>query len=164
MDKNYSSTDGVWLRIYKKNSKVASVSYEEAVDDALCYGWIDGQRKSHDELSFLQKFTPRRSKSIWSKKNIENVARLEKEGRMMPAGKAEIEKAKNDGRWEASYDSQANMVVPEDFVKAVKGNKKAYEFYCTLSRSSLFIICMQLQTAKKPETRANRFKKLYSML
>ena len=156
--------DGVWLRIYKKNSNVASVSYEEAIDDALCYGWIDGQRKSHDELSFLQKFTPRRSKSIWSKKNIENVARLEKEGMMMPAGKAEIEKAKNDGRWEASYDSQANMVVPEDFVEAVKENKKAYEFYCTLSRSSLFIICMQLQTAKKRETRNNRFNKLLDML
>jgi uncharacterized protein YdeI (YjbR/CyaY-like superfamily) len=150
LDTNHSNTNGIWLRIYKKNSNVVSVSYDEAVDDALCYGWIDGQRKSYDELSFLQKFTPRRANSIWSKKNIENVTRLEKEGRIMPKGQHEIEEAQKDGRWEASYDSQANMTVPEDFVEAVKQNKKAYEFYCTLSRSSLFIICMQLQSAKKP--------------
>ena len=123
---NHKKVIGVWLKIFKKGSNIKSVSYEDAVDEALCYGWIDGQRKRHDEDSFLQKFTPRREKSIWSKKNIENVARLEKEGRIMHAGKAEIERAKNDGRWEASYDSQSTMVVPEDFVEAVKQDKKAY--------------------------------------
>ena len=131
---------------------------------ALCYGWIDGQRKKQDEDYFLQKFTPRREKSIWSKKNIENIERLSKEGRIMPAGLAEIERAKKDGRWQASYDSQATMVVPEDFLEEVRKNKNALAFYETLSRSSLFAICLQLQTAKKPETRAKRFDKLLEML
>ena len=164
LEANCKKFNGIWLRIFKKSSNIKSVSYEEAVDEALCYGWIDGQRKKHDEESFLQKFTPRRDKSIWSKKNIENVARLEKEGKMTMVGRAEVERAKNDGRWEAAYDMQSTMVMPEDFVEAVKKDKKAYEFYSSLNRSSIFAICMQLQTAKKPETREKRFNKLLEML
>lgn len=105
LDENHAKADGVWLRLYKKASGVPTVSYAEALDEALCYGWIDGQKKSYDEVSFLQKFTPRRPKSMWSKRNIKHVARLTEQGLMMPAGILEVERAKEDGRWAAAYDT-----------------------------------------------------------
>jgi len=125
LEKNYSESDGIWLRIFKKDSGKKTVTQDEALDEALCFGWIDGQRKKHDEVSFLQKFTPRRAKSIWSKRNREKTAKLIKEGRITPAGLAEIERAKSDGRWARAYDSPKNMVVPADFLKELKKNKKA---------------------------------------
>jgi uncharacterized protein YdeI (YjbR/CyaY-like superfamily) len=164
LEKNYEDQTGIWLRIFKKDSGVASVNYALALDEALCYGWIDGQVKSIDEKSYMQKFTPRRLRSMWSKRNIENVKRLKKEGRMRPSGIKEVEKAKADGRWENSYDSPSNMTVPEDLLIELSKDKKAAEFFNTLSKINKYSIVWRLQTARKPETRANRMKVIIEML
>lgn len=164
LDKNQERSDGIWLRIYKKNSGVETVTYSEALDEALCYGWIDGQKKAYDAESFLQKFTPRRRKSMWSKRNREHVQRLIKEKRMTAAGKAEIDAAKKDGRWEQAYDASSTMTVPADFLKALKKDKKAYEFFKTLNKANIFAITWRLQTARKPETRAKRMESLLVMM
>jgi uncharacterized protein YdeI (YjbR/CyaY-like superfamily) len=160
----HAQLDGVWIKVAKKASGIASVTHDEALDVALCYGWIDGQRKTYDSQFFLQKFTPRRPKSLWSKRNVAKVAKLTAAGKMQPAGLAEVEAAKRDGRWEAAYDSPKNMVVPEDFLKALEENKQALAFYKTLSKSSIYTIAWRLQTAKKPETRRRRFDALLVML
>jgi uncharacterized protein YdeI (YjbR/CyaY-like superfamily) len=123
--KNHDKSTGVWMKLAKKDSGISSVTYMEAIDIALCYGWIDGQSKKFDEKYYLQKFTPRRPKSIWSKINVEKVERLIKSGQMQPAGLKAIEAAKADGRWAQAYDSPKNMSVPEDFQKALDKNKKA---------------------------------------
>jgi uncharacterized protein YdeI (YjbR/CyaY-like superfamily) len=164
LEKNYEDQTGIWLRIFKKDSGVASVNYALALDEALCYGWIDGQVKGIDEQSYMQKFTPRRLRSMWSKRNIENVKRLKKEGRMRPSGIKEVEKAKADGRWENSYDSPSNMTVPEDLLIELSKDKKAAEFFNTLSKINKYSIVWRLQTARKPETRANRMKVIIEML
>lgn len=164
LEKNHSTSDGVWLKIFKKDSGRRTVTHAEALDEALCFGWIDGQRNIYDEISFLQKFTPRRPRSIWSKRNQEHVARLIKEDRMTPAGLKEIEAAKNDGRWERAYDSPKNMEVPADFLKELKKNKKAYDFFQTLNKTNKFAIAFRLHTAKKPETRERRMKAFLEML
>ena len=155
---------GVWIQMAKKATGISSVDWDEAVDVALCHGWIDGQRNSLDAEYFLQKYTPRRARSIWSKRNIDKITRLTAEGRMRPAGLAEVEKAKKDGRWEAAYGSSKEMVVPEDFLKAVKKSKKAQATYDTLKAAGRFAISFRLHTAKKPETRARRFEALLAML
>ena len=162
--KHHDQLDGVWIKMAKKASGVASVTHDEALDVALCYGWIDGQRKTYDSRFFLQKFTPRRPKSLWSKRNINKVAELTAAGRMQPSGLAEVEAAKQDGRWEAAYDSPKNMVVPEDFLKALGENKQAQAFFNTLSKSNVYAIAWRLETAKKPETRKRRFDALLAML
>ncbi len=164
LKKNHATADGVWARLYKKDTGIPSMNAQQGIDEVLCYGWIDGQSKSYDEKSWLQKYTPRRARSMWSKRNRENVGRLIKEGRMQPAGLAEIERAKQDGRWDAAYDSPATMTIPEDFKKAVEKSKKAQATFDTLSKSSLYAIAWRLQTAKKPETRERRFKVLLEML
>ena len=160
----HAQLDGVWIKVAKKASGIASVTHDEALDVALCYGWIDGQRKTYDSQFFLQKFTPRRPKSLWSKRNVAKVAKLTAAGKMQPAGLAEVEAAQRDGRWEAAYDSPKNMAVPEDFLKALEENKQALAFYNTLSKSSIYTIAWRLQTAKKPETRRRRFDALLAML
>lgn len=164
LDEHHANTDGVWLRFYKKASGVASVTYDGALDEALCYGWIDGLVKRYDEQSYLQKFTPRRQRSMWSKRNIEHVARLTAAGLMMPAGHAEVARAQADGRWQAAYDSPKNMVIPEDFMRAVRKRKSTLAFFESLNKSALFVISYRLQTAKKPETRARRFAVLLEAL
>lgn len=164
MAKNHASPDGLWLQIYKKDAGMASVSRAEALDVALCYGWIDGQALKHNELSYLQKFTPRRARSIWSKINIGHIARLTKAGRMQPAGIAEVERAKADGRWENAYDSPSNMEIPADFLKALAKKPKAKKFFETLNKTNLFAIGWRLQTAKKPETRERRMQAILAML
>lgn len=164
LSKNYEQTTGFWMRIYKKGSNVKSINYAEALDEALCYGWIDGQKKSYDEQSFLQRFTPRRSRSIWSKRNIENVGRLEKEGRLKPSGLKEIEAAKADGRWTAAYDSPSRMQVPDYFINELLKNKEAFAFYESLNKTNKYAITWRLQTAKKPETREKRMKQILEML
>ena len=164
LGKNYDSSAGIWLKIYKKDSGVTSITYAEALDVALCYGWIDGQKKTFDDLSWLQKFCPRREKSGWSKINIGHVERLIKENRMQPAGLLAVEKAKADGRWEQAYDSQSNMSIPDDFLKALDKNKKAKAFFATLNKANLYAIGYRLQTAKKPETREKRMKAILEML
>lgn len=164
LEKNHASADGIWLQLFKKDSGIASINHSEALDEALCYGWIDGQAKSYDERSYLQKFTPRRARSIWSKRNIEHIARLDKAGKMRPAGWKEVEAAKSDGRWERAYDSPANMVMPEDFMQRLSKNKKSAAFFDSLSKTNKFAIGWRLQTAKKPETREKRMKTILEML
>ncbi|HSY17622.1 MAG TPA: YdeI/OmpD-associated family protein [Candidatus Acidoferrales bacterium] len=161
---NHDKCDGIWLRLFKKDSGKASVTYAEALDQALCFGWIDGQVKSLDELSWVQKFTPRRARSRWSKRNTEHVERLGNAGMMMPAGLLAVEAAKADGRWHTAYDSPRNAKPPEDFLKALGKDKKAKAFFETLNRANVYAIVYRLQTAKKPETRARRMETILAML
>ena len=164
LEKNHLDSSGIWLRIFKKNSGVLSVNYDQALDEALCFGWIDGQVKSYDELSYIQKFTPRRARSMWSKRNIEHVKRLENEGRMRASGIKEAEAAKNDGRWDNSYDSPSNMTIPEDFMNELSKDPVTAGFYNNLNKTNKYAIAWRLQTAKKPETRAKRMKAIIEML
>ncbi|RYD58620.1 MAG: bacteriocin-protection protein, YdeI/OmpD-associated family [Sphingobacteriales bacterium] len=161
---HHTQPDGIWLRIFNKESGEKTVTYAEALDEALCYGWIDGQKKKLDKVSWLQKFTPRRSKSIWSKRNIEHIERLTNEKRMKPAGLKEFEAAKQDGRLAAAYDSPANSAPPEDFLKLLEKNKKAKVFFDTLNKTNKYAITWRLQTAKKPETREKRMNLILEML
>lgn len=161
---NHASTLGIWLRIAKKASGVASVTYDEALEEALCYGWIDGQKKTYDEGSWLQKFTPRGAKSIWSKVNREKVLALIERGRMQPAGHAQIERARQDGRWDAAYDSQKVAAVPDDLAAALEANPAAKAFFATLKSTNRYAILFRIQTAKKPETRAKRIAQFVEML
>ncbi|PKP33457.1 MAG: bacteriocin-protection protein, YdeI/OmpD-associated family [Bacteroidetes bacterium HGW-Bacteroidetes-16] len=164
LEQNHRNSNGVWLRIYKKDTGIPTTTHAQALEEALCFGWIDGQAKKYDEASYLQKFTPRRAKSIWSKRNVDYVAQLEKEGRMKSAGREQIEAAKADGRWDRAYDSPVNMTMPEDFLKELAKNKKAQAFFKTLNKTNTFAIGWRLQTAKKPETREKRMKMILEML
>lgn len=162
--KNHVKSSGLWLRLFKKDSGVASVTYAEALDEALCYGWIDGQLDKYDEKSWLRKFTPRRPKGVWSKRNIEHVNRLIGAGKMKPAGLKEVKAAKADGRWGRAYDSPSAMQVPDDFLRELAKHKKAQAFFETLNRANTYAIAWRLQTAKKPETRAKRMQAILAML
>jgi uncharacterized protein YdeI (YjbR/CyaY-like superfamily) len=164
LEKHHTQTEGVWLKFYKKASGKESINYDEALDEALCYGWIDAVVNKYDEESYIQKFTPRRAKSMWSKRNREHIARLTKLGKMTKSGLQEVEKAKADGRWESAYDSPVNMVVPEDFLKKLAQNPKAKAFFDTLNKTNTYAICWRLQTAKKPETREKRMNAIIEML
>jgi uncharacterized protein YdeI (YjbR/CyaY-like superfamily) len=164
LDENHATVNGVWIQFYKKGSGIASITYAEALDVALCYGWIDAQLKSIDELSYKQHFTPRRPKSIWSKRNIEHIARLTNEGRMKPAGLKEAETAKADGRWDQAYDSPGNMNLPDDFLAELSKNKEAFAFYESLNKANKYAIAWRIQTAKRPETRDKRMKDILEML
>ena len=164
MTKEHARAPGLLLRIYKKDSGVSSVTYAEAVEQALCFGWIDGQKQSLDANSWLQKLTPRRARSRWSKINVGHADRLIREGRMRPAGLKEVEAAKADGRWAAAYDSPANATMPPEFVAELARNAKAKQFYATLNKTNLFSIAHRLQTAKRPETKNKRIKLIIEML
>jgi len=162
--KDHNRSEGIWLRIYKKDSGLATVTYAEALDQALCFGWIDGQKKPYDKQSWLQKFTPRRPKSGWSKNNTQHAERLMMCGEMAPAGLREVNAAKADGRWKAAYDSFGNAAVPADFLKELVKNKQAKVFFETLNKTNLYSIAYRLQTAKKPETREKRMHTIIEML
>jgi uncharacterized protein YdeI (YjbR/CyaY-like superfamily) len=164
MKKSYATSTGIFLRLYKKASGVSSIVYAEALDVALCYGWIDGLKLSHDNISFLQKFSPRRAKSVWSKRNVEHVSRLEKEDRIQESGRKQIEAAKADGRWQNAYDTPANTKVPTEFLKRLEKNKKAKAFFDTLNKTNTFMIAVQVTSAKKPETKERRIVKILEML
>jgi uncharacterized protein YdeI (YjbR/CyaY-like superfamily) len=164
MEQNHETVPGVWLKFAKKGSGITTINHPISLDVALCYGWIDGQSKSLDEIYYLQKFTPRGKKSLWSKINRENVARLIKLKKMKPAGLLVIESAKADGRWDAAYDSPKNMEIPNDFLKELKKDKKAYEFFLSLNKTNTYAIAWRLQTAKKPETLMNRMKVILEIL
>jgi uncharacterized protein YdeI (YjbR/CyaY-like superfamily) len=164
LEANHSASSGVWLRLAKKSSKSKSVSYDDALDVALCYGWIDGQGKGEDESYTLQKFTPRSKRSVWSKRNREKVAALIESGAMRPAGLSEIERAKKDGRWAAAYDSPSSMKVPPDFQAALNRAPEASTTFKSLDGRNRYAILLQLQTAKKPETRARRMERFIAML
>jgi len=156
--------NGIWLRIFKKDSGEKTITYDEALDEALCFGWIDGQKKTYDEKSWLQKFTPRRSKSIWSKRNKARVVLLIEEKRMQPPGLEEIETAKKDGRWDKAYDSPSQMEIPSDFLAILEKDQQVYEFYKTLNKANIYAIAWRLQTAKTLETREKRMKVLLEMM
>jgi uncharacterized protein YdeI (YjbR/CyaY-like superfamily) len=164
LDAEHADSDGVWIKFAKKGSGVESVAYAEAVDVALCYGWIDSLVKSLDERFYLQKFTPRRAKSKWSRVNREKIDELTKQGRMKPAGLAQVELAKADGRWDAAYASPANADVPADLQRALNANSKAAKFWAGLNKSNRYAIIFQLEDAKKPETRGRRLEKFMGML
>jgi len=164
LEKNHNRLHGVWLRFYKKASGVPSVTYDEALDEALCYGWIDGQLKPYDAKSWLRKFTPRREKSPWSRRNIEHVQRLIKTGKMKDAGLREVQAAKADSRWKNAYDPGSTMTMPADFLKRLSKNKKTKAFFETLNKANTYAIAWRLQTAKKPETRDKRMKAILTML
>ena len=164
LTKEHDRAPGLLLRIYKKDSGVPSVTYAEALDQALCFGWIDGQKLPFDATSWVQKFTPRRARSGWSKKNVAHVDRLIREGQMTPAGLKEAEAAKADGRWAAAYDSPATATVPREFVTELARNAKAKQFYATLNKANLYAIAYRLQTAKRPETKIKRMKMIIEML
>jgi uncharacterized protein YdeI (YjbR/CyaY-like superfamily) len=159
-----ASSKGVWLKLFKKGSGVASVSYAEALEEALVWGWIDGQRKAHDEAAFLQKFTPRGPRSLWSKINRERVLALIEAGKMQPPGLAAVERAKRDGRWEAAYDSPSRAVAPEDFLAALGKSPQAQAFFETLNAANRYALFFRLQTVKKAETRARRIALFVEML
>ena len=164
LDEHQAESAGVWLRLAKKGAEITSISYAEALDVALCYGWIDGQKKSYDEASWLQKFTRRGAKSIWSKINRDKVEALISNGQMQPAGLAAIELAKQDGRWDAAYDSARSATVPSDFQAALDENLRAKAFFATLNRGNRYAILFRLQTAKKAETRLKRIQQFIKML
>jgi len=164
LEKEHARAPGLLLRIYKKDSGAPSVTYAEALDQALCFGWIDGQKLPFDATSWLQKFTPRKAKSSWSKINIGHVERLVREGQMTPAGLAAVEAAKADGRWAAAYDSPATATVPAEFVEALARNAAAKRFYATLNKTNLYAIAYRLQTAKRPETKLKRMQSIIDML
>lgn len=164
LEENHDKSDGIWLRFYKKGTGKQTLNHPLALEEALCYGWIDAVSNKYDEESYLQRFTPRRPKSLWSKINREHIARLTKLGKMMPSGIAEVERAKADGRWDAAYDSPANTTIPEDFLKRLAKDKKAEQFFKTLNKTNLYAIAWRLQTAKKPETREKRMKIILEML
>ena len=162
--KQHDKSAGVWLKLAKKATGIPSVTYAEALDVALCYGWIDGQKGSFDEQYFLQKFTPRRPKSIWSKINVEKVEGLIASGEMKPAGLKAIEAAKQDGRWAAAYEGQRTISVPEDFQAALDKNKKAKTFFVTLNSVNRYAFLFRIHTAKKAETRVKRIQQFIEML
>jgi uncharacterized protein YdeI (YjbR/CyaY-like superfamily) len=164
LENNHHQSLGVWLKHAKKSSGNESVTYREALEEALCYGWIDSQKQSYDGDYFLQKFTPRGPKSVWSKVNVAKVESLIDMGKMQPAGLVAMDLAKQDGRWDAAYDSASASTVPEDFQAALDKNPKAKQFFETLNKANVYAFCWRVQTAKKPETRAARIEKFIDML
>ncbi|MFO0592037.1 MAG: YdeI/OmpD-associated family protein [Polyangiaceae bacterium] len=160
----HPSSRGIWLKLAKKASGTASITYAEAVDVALAWGWIDGQKQRCDEESWLQKFTPRGARSVWSKINREKALKLIEAGAMQPAGLAEVERAKQDGRWDVAYDPPSRATVPDDLQAAFAKNTQAATFFGTLDSRNRYAVLWRVQTAKKPETRQKRITDLVAML
>ncbi len=161
---NHAASEGVWVRIAKKDVDVASVRYPEVLESALCFGWIDGRREALDARHFLQRFTPRRSRSRWSKINREKSEQLIAQDRMRPAGLVEVERAKADGRWAAAYAGQKSSTVPDDLQRELDARPEAKAFFASLSSQNRYAIVYRLNDAKKPETRARRLAKFVGML
>jgi uncharacterized protein YdeI (YjbR/CyaY-like superfamily) len=161
---HHADSPGLWLKIAKKGSAGQSISYSDALDVALCHGWIDGQKGRHDDDYWLQRFTPRKPGSKWSKINTERAAALIASGRMMAAGLREVERAQADGRWEQAYDSQSRVTVPEDLIRALAANERARAFFATLDGANRYAILYRVTTAKRPETRAKRIDAFVAML
>ena len=161
---HHADSPGLWLKIAKKGAAGRTVSYSDALDVALCHGWIDGQKGRHDDEYWLQRFTPRQPGSNWSKINTERAAALVASGRMRPAGLREVERAQADGRWEQAYESQSRVTVPEDLARALAANERARAFFATLDSANRYAILYRIGTAKKPETRAKRIGTFVTML
>ena len=164
LEKNHRQSEGLWLRLAKKGSQVQSVTYGEALEVALCYGWIDGQKRGESESAWLQRFLPRSAKSIWSKINREKAAALIASGRMESAGLEAVAAAKRDGRWAAAYDSPRAAMVPEDFQRELDKNPAALDFFVTLDGANRYAVLFRIQTVKKAETRARKIREFVEML
>ena len=164
LEKNHGQPDGVWLKFAKKASGETTLNYAEALDVALCYGWIDSQTKKFDEKFYLQKFSPRRARSVWSKNNRDKIEKLIVAGKMRPSGLAQVSAAKADGRWDKAYSSSSNIIVPEDFQAALAKNKPAAKFFETLSKPNRYAILYRLETTKRSEARQANIKKYIKML
>jgi uncharacterized protein YdeI (YjbR/CyaY-like superfamily) len=164
LKENHADVEGLWLKIAKKGSGVESVNYAEALELALCFGWIDSQKRGFDESFFLQRFTPRRPRGKWSQINREKAEELIAAGAMRPAGLSEVEAAKADGRWDAAYAGQRAATVPEDLRQELDRNEAAAGFFATLDSANRYAILYRLQEAKKPETREKRLRKFIAML
>jgi len=164
LEESHRSSQGVWLKIAKKGADEPSVTYAEALELALCFGWIDSQKRGFDDRYFLQRFTPRRPRGRWSKVNREKAERLIESGAMRPAGLAEVEAAKADGRWEAAYEGQRTAKVPPDLQRELDANPAARDFFASLDSANRYAITYRLEEAKKPETRKRRLEKFVGML
>ena len=164
LDRNHARSSGLWLKIAKRDSGIASVNHAQALETALCFGWIDGQRRKLDDTHFLQRFTPRRPRSMWSKINCTKATELIASGRMRPAGRSEVDRAKADGRWDAAYDGQRSATVPDELQRALEKNRRAREFFATLDSRNRYAFIWRVQEAKKPETRQRRAEQFAKML
>jgi uncharacterized protein YdeI (YjbR/CyaY-like superfamily) len=164
LEKHHGDEAGIWMKFAKKGTGTVTVTYAEALEVALCWGWIDSQAKGLDETHYLQRFTPRRKRSKWSKINRDAATRLIKSGEMKPPGLLEVERAKSDGRWDAAYAGQSTATVPEDFERALRKSKAAREFFATLSGQNRYALLYRIQDAKRPETRARRIAQFVEML
>lgn len=165
LDEHHKTSAGVWLVLAKKGtSQPTSLTYDQALDEALCYGWIDGQARRRDEATYRQRYTPRRARSLWSKRNVGIVTRLVTEGRMHPAGMAEVERAKADGRWEAAYAGQAATEMPDDLAAALAAEPRAQAMYDILTSQNRYAILHRIESAKRPDTRARRIEQFVAML
>jgi uncharacterized protein YdeI (YjbR/CyaY-like superfamily) len=164
LEANHAVSGGVWIKIAKKDAGIESVRYPEVLDSALCFGWIDGRREALDERWFLQRYTPRRSRSRWSRINREKAQLLIEGGRMRPSGLGEVERAKADGRWAAAYAGQRSIAVPDDLQRELDARPGARAFFAELSGQNRYAILYRLQDAKKPETRARRLAQFVAML
>ena len=164
LKQHHASAAGVWIRMAKKDSGIESVTHAEALEVALCYGWIDGQLKAEDDKHFLRRFTPRTARSTWSKINRDKALKLIDEGRMQPAGIVEVERARADGRWDAAYDAQSAAVVPPDLQAALNTNRMAKAFFAKLDAHNRYAVLFRIQGAKRPQTRASRIALFVDML
>jgi uncharacterized protein YdeI (YjbR/CyaY-like superfamily) len=164
LDRNHDRSPGLWIKVAKRDSGIASVTHAQALDVALCYGWIDGQRRALDATHFLQRFTPRRPRSMWSKINRDKVAQLTASGRMHPAGRREVERAQADGRWDAAYAGQRTATVPDELQRLLDRDKRARAFFEGLDSRNRYAFIWRVQEAKKPETRVRRAEKFVEML
>jgi uncharacterized protein YdeI (YjbR/CyaY-like superfamily) len=161
---HHASSDGIWLQHAKKGAPVPSVTYQEALEVALCFGWIDGQKRSLDASHYLQRWTPRRPRSLWSKVNRDKVLRYIEEGKMQPSGLAEIERAQRDGRWDAAYDSSSTATVPPELLAAFDDHPGAAAFFATLNAQQRYAVLFRVQTARKPETKLRKALEYAAML
>ena len=161
--KNYSRSEGIWIRFFKKASDVSSMTTSDALDVALCYGWITGQAKPYDEKSWLGRLVPRRPKSIWSKINTKRAVTLITQGRMKSAGLKQVEEAKRDGRWDRAYSPPSSVKLPEDFIRALRKNKEAEAFFKTLNRANIYSVAFRLENAKNEESRSMKIRQMIKM-
>jgi uncharacterized protein YdeI (YjbR/CyaY-like superfamily) len=165
LTEHHQDSDGVWLILAKKNvTTPTSLTYDQALEEALCHGWIDGQRKAHDEKTFRQRFTPRRARSLWSKRNVGIVARLEREGRMVSAGREQVERAKADGRWEKAYGGSSELEIPPDLAEALAAVPRAQAMFDMLTSANRFAIVFRVTSPKRAETRAKRIGQIVEQL
>jgi uncharacterized protein YdeI (YjbR/CyaY-like superfamily) len=164
LERTHRSSSGIWLRLAKKGSGLRSVAYGEALETALCYGWIDGQKRPENDCTWLQKFVPRSGKSLWSKINRDQALALMKEKRMKPAGFESVERAKANGRWDAAYDSPSRSAVPRDLAAALDLNPRAQDFFETLDRANRYAILFRIQNVRRGEMRARKIQQFVAML